>query len=329
MTGNLAGQESVPPWITAAPGLAHPAAWDMTSRPLTLAVQQQPRWNGMDPTLHGSWLGAGWRPGPTGMGGRRAGGSWGFGLVVQDDPQVTGWRGQTIEAAAATSTRINRDWRATAGWALGLSRWMLDPTSWSWDAQYGPSGYDPTLSSGEQGLAAAGGTRAEAALSLGLAPADPRPGTADRGPRGALTLRHTLGGRMPHLATDAADTVAWRWSWWAEHGGTFARQRLEWKGWHRGSLQGPGHLLEIGFTLGRNFGTSSRFTRHSMSHQLATGLLLRSDGLLRLAVAWERDGITLTTGPGWTWGTLWRPPPGWTVSLTWAPDPDGSVSLVR
>lgn len=328
----VGAQETVPPWITAAPGLEHPAAWGMEPRPWTFAVQRQTRWNGSDPQAAGSWLGAGWCPGSGSAVSRGNAGDWGFGLVVQDDPLATGWRGQTVEASAATSTLIDRQWRATAAWSLGATRWTLDPATWSWDAQYGPAGFDPSLPTGEAASMATGSTRVEAALSMGLASAAPSAAhsrAAGQGTRGALTVRHAFKGRMPHLDPERADTLGWRWSWWMEQGGRLPGGRTDWKGWHRGSLQAGHHLLEVGMTIGRAFGTTARYTKMSMSHHLSTGLILRSDGLVRLAFRWERDGVHLMTGPGWTWGPLWRPPPGWTVSIGWTPDPGGGVSIVR
>jgi len=322
-------QGAAAPWISALPGVEHPAIWTMSDRPVTMGVQTQSRWNGNGPPLQATWLAAGWQPSSGKAGRYRNSMPSGFGLTASDDMAAGGWRRRHAALAFSTASALNRDWKASAGLSLGVDQWLLDPANWAWNAQYGAGGYNPAAPSGEQNASTTSGTRILAAAGIGLTRIQRSAGNTGSNTRAALTLHHIAQGPMPHLSPEQPDTTRWKYTWWLETGGALDWGDLSWRAWHRGALQGAGKLLEGGVVLGRAFGSTARFTKTQLSHHLETGLLWRSDGVLRMVIGWRRDGLALTTGPGWSIGTLWRPPPGWCLALTWAPDMEGRFALSR
>jgi len=323
------GQASLPPWISATPGLEHPAAWAMGDRPIQIGLQQDARWNGEGEPLTGLWFGAGWQPAAKGGYNRRGPDPLSFGIGYKEDPLSTGWRERSVAISASASTPINRDWKAHAGLSIGASTWRLDPAAWSWNAQYGPGGFDPQAPNGEeQATAANGGSRLDVAISVGFSPSrTPPKGTPSF--HGAVTLHHLSSGKAPHLSPVPLDSIRWRPTWWFEGQGDLGSDKFEWRAWNRGTLQAQSHLLELGLAIGRPFGTTARFTKSQLSHHLETGVLWRSDGVLRLLVGWERNGLQLNTGPAWSLGPLWRPAAGWSASLSWSPDLQNALALQR
>jgi hypothetical protein len=324
------GQSSLPPWISPTPGMEHPAAWSMGERPIHIGIQQDTRWNGSGDPLTGLWFGAGWQPQAKGGYNRKSSDPISFGVSLKEDPLSTGWRERSLSVSASASTPISQDWKAHAGLSIGASTWRLDPSSWSWDAQYGPGGYDPLASNGEAIVNEAnGGARIDMAISVGISPARIPQRNGGLGLKGALTLHHLSHGKAPHLSPVPQDTVRWRPSWWLEGQGNMGWEKLEWRVWNRGTLQAHSHLLELGMAIGRPFGTTARFTKTRISHHIETGALWRSDGVLRLILGWERNGLSLSTGPAWSVGSMWRPAAGWSVGLSWSPDMQGTVALQR
>lgn len=324
------GQAALPPWISSMPGLEHPAAWAMGEHPLQMGLQQDSRWNGDGQPLMGLWAGAGWQPEAKGGYNRRGPDPLSFGISFKEDPLSTGWRERSLSISAAASASINRDWKAHAGLSVGASAWRLDPASWSWNAQYGPGGFDPQAPTGEEQVDGAnGGSRLDVAISLGVSPTRAARRNGKAVFQGAATLHHLSSGKAPHLSPAAGDSIRWRPAWWLEGQGSLDWEKFEWRAWHRGTVQAQSHLLEWGMAVGRPFGTTARFTKTQLSHHIETGLLWRSDGLLRLILGWERNGLRLNTGPAWTVGRLWRPAAGWSLGLTWSPDMQSTVSLQR
>lgn len=330
LPGMLHGQASLPPWISVTPGLEHPAAWAMDDKPLQFGLQSDTRWNGNAEPLNGLWFGAGWQPAAKGGYNRKGSDPVSFGVAFKEDPLSTGWMERALAISASASAFVNPRLKAHAGLSIGLSNWRLTPSSWSWNAQYGPGGFDPQSPSGEEWTDDAnGGSRLDVAVSVGFSPARAARQKSQPAFRGALTLHHLSQGTAPHLSPIPLDSVRWRPSWWLEGQGEMGWENLQWRAWHRGTLQGSSHLLELGLTMGRSFGTSARFTKTRLSHHVETGVLWRSDGVLRLILGWERHGLRLNTGPAWSVGPTWRPAAGWSVGLSWTPDFEGALALHR
>ena len=138
-----------------------------------------------------------------------------------------------------------------------------------------PAGLTPQSPSGEEWADDAnGGSRLDVAVSVGFSPARAARQKSQPAFRGALTLHHLSQGTAPHLSPIPLDSVRWRPSWWLEGQGEMGWENLQWRAWHRGTLQGSSHLLELGLTMGRSFGTSARFTKTRLSHHVETGVPL-------------------------------------------------------
>ena len=329
----VSGQETPAPSIYALPGLEHPAAWSLENHSVALGMQRAPRWNEEMQPLESLWLGMGWQPfgdrAQTGI--RNQGQPLAFGLVLKQDPLASGWNQTSVDLSASTSTRLSRNWIGAAGLALGASHWRLDPSSWSWNAQYGAQGYDPTTPTGEatNGTGLSSGWKWNSALSLAAqSTRTPKSGSMPQ-IKAAVTLRHVLPAGSPHLSPVHGDTVQWLGHWWAEANGKWGPGQMTWRAWHRGGWQGQSAFGEWGGSVGRTLGQSSRFTNSRTAHVVECGMLIQTTGTLRAVFGWSRGGMQCWLGPGWTWGTLWRPPPGWTLALSWRPEFNSGLSLQR
>ena len=243
------------------------------------------------------------------------------------DQQANGWRQGRHLLQGAVRIPLDQGWIGAAGLGVGVAHWNLDGRNWSWDTQYGAGGYDPNAPTGEpDGLTY--GLAWNPEVQAGVAAARP----ADRGRSGpewnaAATLHHALRPVQPHFLPVAADTLSRRISWWTEGRGDIGIERIQWCGWHRGSLQGPAAWVELGAGLGRTFGQASRYTRDAQSHHLEVGLLWRSDGLLRLPLTWQHGGITCWIAPGLRSRHPSPAATGWAVAIAWSPVRDGITPL--
>jgi len=329
----VTGQETPSPFVYSLPGLEHPAAWSLENRSVSLGMQRAPRWNEEMRPLESVWLGMGWQPfghrNHTGT--RNQGQQTAFGLVLKQDPLTSGWNQTCVDLSASTSTRLSQSWMGSAGLALGVSHWRLDPNNWSWNAQYGAQGYDPTAPTGEanSGTGLTSGWKWNSALSLAAqSTRAPKSGSMPQ-IKAAVTLRHVLPGRSPQLSPVHGDTVQWLGHWWTEAIGKWGPGQMTWRAWHRGGWQGHSAFGEWGGTVGRTLGQSSRFTHSRTAHVIECGMLFQTTGTLRAVFGWSRRELQCWMGPGWTWGTLWRPPPGWTLALSWRPEFHSGVSLHR
>jgi len=328
----LTAQETQSPWICALPGLDHPAAWSLEDTPVSIGMQRAPRWNEDLRTLESVWLGVGWQPfaTPSRAGARNKGGQTAIGLVLKQDPLASGWSQSSMDLSASTTTRLSRLWIGAAGLAIGASHWRLDPSNWSWNAQYGAQGYDPSSPTGEVSTGeSAGGWKWNSALSLALRSTPTQRTGALPELQAAATLRHIVPGNSPQLSPVHADTVKWLGHWWIQAHGDWKQKKVSWRAWHRGGWQGHSALAEWGGTLGRTLGQSSRFTNSRTAHVLECGMLIRTEGTLRAVLGWSRGGMHCWVGPGWTVGTLWRPPPGWSIAFSWRPEYNKGLSLQR
>ena len=324
----LFGQQSATPWISGLPGLEHPASWSLESTAIVAGIQRAAKWNEGHAPLEAIWLGAGWHSGMQTNGYRRGRNSPAIGLAVAQDPQAHGWKQTDLTCSASVNAPLSRHWTGAAGIGLGMSHWRLDPMSWSWDAQYGPQGYDPLAPSGENGsTGASAGWKWASTMSIAVQ--SKAKGTARKTPEisGAASLRHLIPGKSPHLSLTHADTVQWMASWWMEAKGAWSGAPFSWRIWHRGAWQGASVLGEWGISAGTSFGKSSRFTNANNANEFALGILVRTEGTMRATIQWQRGAWRCWMGPGWTYGTLWRPPPGWALALAWSPSEQGGVPL--
>ena len=294
----LRAQEALPPWIGGMPGTEHPAAWALQDDTWSFGLQHATRWAAGEETLADQWFGAGWNPT-----GNRTGWSgsgldrWAFGTAHSAVQAGSGWRESRHALHAALQVPLDNGWTGSAGFGLGARAWILDGRTWSWDAQYGPGGYDPTASTGEpDGLV--GGAGVEPEVSLGVAAQrSPRGG---QGPllRGAAGLHHVLSVPAPTFQPMAGDTVRRTMSGWFEVEDDLGVKRLTWTAWVRGAVQGPSHFIEIGSSAGWTFGNASRHTRNTLGHRLDIGMLWRSDGRVRIPFSWTHAELRVWTGPG-------------------------------
>jgi len=320
-----AGQEAVAPWASGLPGLEHPAAWGLGSGRVAAGVQHAERWTQGRDAFHTQWVGCGWRMGNAPQ--ARRGARWTLGWSSMLDRQASGWTEGRHLIEGAVQIPLDKGWNGAAGLGVGLAHWTLDGREWSWDAQYGPAGYNPGAPTGEpDGLTSGGSWNPE--VTAGVAAERPaRRGNAAPSLKAAATLHHALRPIQPHFFPIAADTTSRRLSWWVESEGKLGRETLTWRAWHRGSLQGAAAWTEIGGSIGRTFGSASRYTRDAQSHDVHIGLLFRSDGILRLPVTWRHGGITCWIAPGLPTGHRSPAATGWAAAIAWSPVRDGVTPL--
>ena len=321
----LHGQEAVVPWVGGLPGLDHPAAWGLGEGRVSAGVQHAERWTQGQEAFRSHWLGAGWRLQDPST--ARPGAQWTLAWTSMLDPQASGWTEGRHVLQAAVRVPLDRGWNGSAGLGAGVAHWTLDGRNWSWDAQYGPGGFNPAASTGEPDGQVVGGSW-HPEVTLGVAAEKPRRrGQSGPALRGAASLHHALRPVQPHFLPIAADTTSRRVSWWGEGTGNLGLENVQWHAWHRGSLQGRAAFAEIGAGLGRTFGSASRYTRDAQSHHLRIGFLWRSDGFLRLPLTWQHGGVTCWVAPGIRSGHPSPAATGWTAALTWSPVRDGVTPL--
>ena len=165
-------------------------------------------------------------------------------------------------------------------------------------------------------------------MTAGVAAERPaRRGNAAPALKAAATLHHALRPIQPHFLPIAADTTSRRLSWWMEGEGELGLETLTWRAWHRGTLQGAAAWTEIGGSIGRTFGSASRYTRDAQSHDVHIGWLYRSDGILRLPVTWRNGGITCWIAPGLRTGHRSPAATGWAAAIAWSPVRNGVTPL--
>ena len=321
----IQGQEAVAPWIGGLPGLEHPAAWGLGSGRVAAGMQHTERWAEGQDALQSHWMGAGWRlqeAGPS-----RPSGGWSLGWTSLLDRQAYGWTEGRHLVQAAVRVPLDKGWNGAAGIGIGVAHWTLDGRAWSWDAQYGPAGYNPSAPSGEADNRTYGGAW-NPEITLGVAAERPvRRGASGPSLRVAASVHHALRPVQPHFLPIAADTVSRRISWWAESTGDLGFEGVDWQAWHRGSLHGTAGLAEFGGSLGRTFGSASRYTRDAQDHHIRLGILWRTDGMLRLPLTWQHGGVSCWLAPGLRSGHPSPAATGWAVGLTWSPLRDGVTPL--
>ena len=247
----MAGQEAVAPWASGMPGLEHPAAWGLGTGRVAAGVQHAERWTQGREAFHTQWVGAGWRMGN----GRQAqrGARWTWAGAPCSTARLQGGRKAATSSKGPSGFPGQRlEWRSGLG--VGVAHWTLDGRDWSWDAQYGPGGYNPGAPTGEpEGLTSGGSWNPE--VTAGVAAERPaRRGNAAPALKAAVTLHHALRPIQPHFLPIAADTTSRRLSWWMEGEGELGLETLTWRAWHRGSLQGAAAWTEIGGSIGRTLG---------------------------------------------------------------------------
>jgi len=320
-------QEALPPWIGGLPGVEHPAAWGLQEGTWAFGLQHATRWTGGQDPFVDQWFGAGWNPTRKRTGWTGSGlGNWAFGTAHSAVQVGNGWKESRHALHAAVQVPLDNGWKGSAGCGIGARSWVLDGREWSWNAQYGPGGYDPTTPNGEpNGTVDATGLTPEVALGV-AAEKQPRAG---RGPvmRGAVSLHHILSVPSPGFQPAAGDTVKRTVSGWFAVEDDLGTQRLQWKAWWRGAIQGPSHLIEIGSSIGWTFGTESRHTRNSLGHHLAIGAIWRSDGRFRVPFSWEHGELRVWTGPGLDIGHLSPASNGWALGAVWSPDFTASTPI--
>ena len=313
-------QEVLSPWPGMVPGQEHPAAWALQEGTWAFGLQHAARWSGSAEPWEDQWFCAGWNPARRETAWSGSGlADWAFGTAHTSVAVGDGWRTSRHALHAATRVQLDRHWTGSAGIGIGARTWLLDGRTWSWDAQYGPAGYDPTAPSGEpDGIVGGAGVQPELSLGVG---AEYRPGSVSAFRlRGAATLHHILATASPGFLPTAGDTVKRSASWWFECSDDLGGRRLEWRTWHRGAIQGPSHLVEFGSTIGRSFGTASRHTRNQLDHHLSIGVIWRSDGQFRLPLRWKHAELEAWVGPGVDIGHASPAAQGWAVGLGWTPD---------
>ena len=322
-------QESVAPWISGLPGLEHPAAWSLGTASVTAGAQTESRWAHHGEPLSSFWFGAQWRPELKGKGGRSSErNNWSFGAKTSLEDQASGWKHGHHTLHGALAIPLNRQWQGAAGIGLGVSHWVLDGRPWSWDAQYGPGGYNATAPTGEpESLVVGGSVQPEVSVSLA---AERRVQMRSSQPqyKGAVTLRHLIRNPSPHFLIQHADTTSRHLAWWMEGSSDLGLEDLRWRAWHRGAWQGSAKIMEWGAALSRTFGTASRFTREEMSHDIEWGVLVRTDGLIRLPLLWKHAGLACWIAPGFSLQSASAVSSPWAASVLWSPSGQ-SVTRVR
>ena len=323
--GGVRAQEALTPWIGGMPGTEHPAAWALQQDPWAFGLQHATRWAGAADPIADQWFSAGWNPTPDGTGWTGAGlGDWAFGTAHSTVQAGNGWRESRHALHAAVRVPLDQGWTGSAGLGIGARTWVLDGRSWSWDAQYGPGGYNPTAPSGEpDGLVAGAGIAPELALSI-AAGRRPRQGPALQG---AISLHHVLPVAAPTFQPMAGDTASRTVSAWLEVQDDLGVKRMLWTAWWRGAIQGPSQLIELGSTIGWTFGNASRHTRNTLGHRLAVGALWRTDGRFRIPFSWEHGELRVWTGPAFGIGHPSPAAGGWALGAVWAPDFAGSTPI--
>jgi hypothetical protein len=319
-------QEPMAPWIGGLPGTEHPAAWALGDTPWAMGLQHATKWSGAE-AMQDQWLGIGWKPESNSTGWSNTGLSgWAFGLSSSTLAAANGWQEMRHALHCALRVPLDQGWTGSAGIGIGVHGWVLDGTGWSWDAQYGPGGYDPQSATGEpDGTVAGAGLSPEVALGV-AAERQQRPG---QGPsiKGALSLHHVLNVEAPNFSSVHADTVRRTVSWWVEAQDILGKQRLAWRGWSRGARQGPSFLLEFGAGIGKSFGSPSRFTRNERGHVLEIGATWRSDGIIRIPLTWQHGEVKTWIAPGVNAGHPSPAAQGWAIGMGWTPDFSGTTQV--
>ena len=326
-TAELRAQEALVPWVGGMPGAEHPATWALQEDTWTVGLQHATRWAAGEETMANQWFSAGWNPS-----GNRTGWSgsgldhWAFGTAHSTVQAAGGWHESRHALHAALRVPLDNGWTGSAGLGLGARAWILDGRAWSWDAQYGPGGHNPTAPTGEpEGLVGGAGVEPEVTLSMG-AQHSPRRG---QGPvlRGAASLHHILSVSAPTFQPMAGDTVRRTVSVWFEVEDDLGVKGLTWTAWVRGAAQGPSHLIELGSSVGWTFGNASRHTRNTLGHRLDIGTLWRSDGGFRIPFSWTHAELRVWTGPGLDIGHPSPATGGWAFGAVWSPDFSGSTPI--
>ncbi len=317
-------QEAVAPWVGGLPGLEHPAAWGIGTGRVAAGVQHTERWTDDPDGAQTHWLGAGWRMQD---GGPSRGAAWSLGWSTMLDRQASGWTEGRHLIEAAVRIPLDQGWNGAAGLGIGVAHWSLDGRAWSWDNQYGPAGYNPSAPTGEAENRTFGGEW-NPEITLGVAAERPvQRGRQGPALRAAASLHHGLRPVQPHFLPVVADTTSRRISWWMDGTGDLGVEQLQWTAWHRGSVQGAAGFAEFGGSIGRTFGSASRYTRDAQDHHIQWGILWRTDGVVRLPLTWQHGGVQCWVAPGLRSGHPSPAATGWAVGLTWSPIRDGVTPL--
>ena len=178
------------------------------------------------------WFSAGWNPSPEGTGWSGTGlRNWAFGTAHSTVQAGNGWQESRHALHTAVRVPLDQGWTASAGLGIGARTWILNGQSWSWDAQYGPGGYDPTAPSGEpDGLVSGAGVAPELALGI-AAGRRPRQGPALQG---AISLHHVLPVAAPTFQPMAGDTASHTVSLGSNQN-DLGVKRILWTAWWRGA----------------------------------------------------------------------------------------------
>lgn len=321
---SLPAQEALPPWVNGMPGLEHAAAWGMGRATMTFGVQHAERWTQGDHAMSTQFVGAGWRlPSPH----RRKQTTWSLGWSSMLDQPSAQWREGRHLLQAAASIPLDRVWVGSAGIGVGVQHWTLDGQGWSWDAQYGPAGHNADAPTGEPSEDLVGG-RWSPEVQLSVGAERPSSNSSPMHMVGAVSLHHALRAARPHFLPVTADTASRRVSWWTDVQGALGADPVQWRATHRGSVQGGSALVEFSANAGRSFGSDSRHTKDSKSHQLEFGVLWRSDGLVRLPLTWTHGDFRCWLAPGIRSGHPSPAATGWALALVWSSAQWGSTPLV-
>ena len=185
---------SVVPWASGMPGLEHPAAWGLGTGGRLQACNMP----SAGPKAARPFTPNGWAPvGEWATAGRRRGARWTLGWSSCSTARLR------VDGRPPPRRRAVRIPRQRLEWRSGLGGWRgpldLDGRDWSWDAQYGPGGYNPGAPTGEpEGRTLGGSWNPE--VTAGVAAERPARRGSSAGPQSRRPLHHALRPIQPHFS---------------------------------------------------------------------------------------------------------------------------------